>query len=53
MGAMPEMKGAGQVTARDGGRYVAVSYPLSMNGDWYLHDNWPSMRLPTRTRSSR
>ena len=35
MGAMPEMKGAGQVTPREGGRYV-VSYPLSMNGDWYL-----------------
>jgi Cu(I)/Ag(I) efflux system membrane fusion protein len=35
MGTMPEMKGAGQVTAGDAGRYV-VSYPLSMNGDWYL-----------------
>jgi Cu(I)/Ag(I) efflux system membrane fusion protein len=35
MGVMPEMKGAGRVSAHDGGRY-GVSYPLSMNGDWYL-----------------
>ncbi|HEY4187550.1 MAG TPA: efflux RND transporter periplasmic adaptor subunit [Polyangia bacterium] len=35
MGSMPEMKGAGTVKARGGGRY-AVAYPLTMNGDWYL-----------------
>ena len=35
MGAMPEMKGGGNVKARGSGRY-AVTYPLPMNGDWYL-----------------
>jgi Cu(I)/Ag(I) efflux system membrane fusion protein len=35
MGAMPEMKGNGDVKARGGGRYL-VSFPLPMNGDWFL-----------------
>jgi Cu(I)/Ag(I) efflux system membrane fusion protein len=35
MGAMPEMKGGGQVKARGNGRYV-LTYPLPMGGDWYL-----------------
>ena len=35
MGAMPEMRGNGTTEARGGGRYV-VSYPLAMDGDWYL-----------------
>jgi membrane fusion protein, copper/silver efflux system len=35
MGAMPEMKGSGKVTAKGSGEYV-ITYPLSMNGDWYL-----------------
>src|SRR5712664_3425321 len=35
MGAMPEMKGGGDVKAEGGGRYT-VSYPLSMQGDWSL-----------------
>lgn len=35
MGSMPEMKGIGQVKASPGGRYL-VTYPLPMNGDWYL-----------------
>jgi Cu(I)/Ag(I) efflux system membrane fusion protein len=35
MGAMPEMKGNGAVRAQGGGRWT-VSYPLSMNGDWFL-----------------
>jgi Cu(I)/Ag(I) efflux system membrane fusion protein len=35
MGAMPEMKGAGQVRALGGGRYL-VTYALAMNGDWFL-----------------
>jgi len=35
MGAMPEMKGGGDVHADGSGRYV-ITYPLSMNGDWYL-----------------
>ncbi len=35
MGAMPEMKGGGDVRALGGGRYD-VTYPLSMLGDWYL-----------------
>lgn len=35
MGAMPEMKGGGDVRAEGAGRYV-ITYPLSMNGDWYL-----------------
>lgn len=35
MGAMPEMKGGGDVKAETGGRYI-VTYPLAMNGDWYL-----------------
>ncbi len=33
MGAMPEMKGGGDVKAEGGGRYI-VTYPLSMQGDW-------------------
>ena len=35
MGAMPEMRGNGTIEPRGGGRYL-VSYPLSMEGDWYL-----------------
>ena len=35
MGAMPEMKGGGDVRGLGGGRYD-VTYPLSMLGDWYL-----------------
>jgi Cu(I)/Ag(I) efflux system membrane fusion protein len=35
MGAMPEMKGTGTVTAKGNGQYM-VGYPLSMNGDWAL-----------------
>ncbi len=35
MGAMPEMKGGGDVHPLGGGRYDVV-YPLSMLGDWYL-----------------
>jgi membrane fusion protein, copper/silver efflux system len=33
MGAMPEMRGGGQVKASGNGRY-AVAYPLQMGGDW-------------------
>jgi membrane fusion protein, copper/silver efflux system len=35
MGAMPEMKGGGEVRAEGGGRYT-VTYALAMNGDWSL-----------------
>ncbi|TMB35680.1 MAG: efflux RND transporter periplasmic adaptor subunit [Deltaproteobacteria bacterium] len=35
MGAMPEMKGGGDVKAKGGGRY-GITYPLSMLGDWTL-----------------
>ncbi len=35
MGAMPEMKGGGEVKAEGGGRYT-VAYRLTMQGDWYL-----------------
>ena len=35
MGAMPEMKGGGEVKAELGGRYT-VAYPLAMQGDWRL-----------------
>ncbi|MCA1828968.1 MAG: efflux RND transporter periplasmic adaptor subunit [Myxococcales bacterium] len=35
MGAMPEMKGGGDVKATGGGKY-AITYPLSMPGDWTL-----------------
>jgi Cu(I)/Ag(I) efflux system membrane fusion protein len=35
MGAMPEMRGNGSVRALGGGRW-AISYPLSMTGDWFL-----------------
>ncbi len=35
MGAMAEMKGSGKVAAKGAGGYV-VTYPLPMNGDWYL-----------------
>ncbi len=35
MGAMPEMKGGGDVKDEGGGRYI-VTYPLSMQGDWHL-----------------
>ncbi len=35
MGAMPEMKGGGEVKAEGGGRYT-VAYRLSMQGDWSL-----------------
>src|SRR5260370_22634740 len=35
MGAMPEMKGGGDVKAEGGGRYI-VTYALSMQGDWHL-----------------
>src|SRR5207253_2817981 len=33
MGAMPEMKGGGDVKAEGGGRYT-IAYPLPMQGDW-------------------
>ena len=35
MGAMAEMKGNGKVAAKGPGGYV-ITYPLPMNGDWYL-----------------
>jgi Cu(I)/Ag(I) efflux system membrane fusion protein len=35
MGSMPEMKGGGDVKAMGGGKY-AITYPLSMLGDWTL-----------------
>jgi membrane fusion protein, copper/silver efflux system len=35
MGAMPEMKGGGEVKAEGGGRYT-VAYRLAMQGDWSL-----------------
>lgn len=35
MGAMPEMKGRGEVKAQGGGLYL-VTYPLMMKGDWYV-----------------
>jgi membrane fusion protein, copper/silver efflux system len=35
MGAMPEMKGTGRVSAKGSGAYL-ITYPLSMNGDWSL-----------------
>ncbi len=35
MGAMPEMKGTGKTSLGGAGRYV-VTYPLAMEGDWYL-----------------
>ena len=35
MGAMPEMKGGGDVKATGGGKYE-ITYPLSMLGDWTL-----------------
>jgi Cu(I)/Ag(I) efflux system membrane fusion protein len=35
MGVMPEMKGNGTVTAKGSGGYL-ITYPLAMNGDWYL-----------------
>ena len=35
MGAMPEMRGTGEVKPQGAGRY-AITYPLSMNGDWFL-----------------
>lgn len=35
MGAMPEMKGGGDVKAMGGGKYQ-IAYPLSMLGDWTL-----------------
>src|SRR5260370_6823813 len=35
MGAMPEMKGGGEVKAEGGGRYT-IAYPLSMQADWSL-----------------
>lgn len=35
MGAMPEMKGGGEVKPQGGGRYT-IFYPLAMAGDWYL-----------------
>jgi Cu(I)/Ag(I) efflux system membrane fusion protein len=35
MGAMPEMKGGGDVKAMGGGKYQ-ITYPLSMLGDWTL-----------------
>lgn len=35
MGAMPEMKGGGEVQAHGAGKYE-VTYPLAMNGDWTL-----------------
>ncbi len=35
MGAMPEMRGNGEVKLQGGGRY-AIQYPLPMSGDWFL-----------------
>jgi Cu(I)/Ag(I) efflux system membrane fusion protein len=35
MGVMPEMKGTGKTSGGGAGRYV-VTYPLAMQGDWYL-----------------
>ncbi|MFL5303569.1 MAG: efflux RND transporter periplasmic adaptor subunit [Polyangia bacterium] len=35
MGSMPEMRGRGEVKAEGNGRY-AITYPLSMQGDWFL-----------------
>jgi Cu(I)/Ag(I) efflux system membrane fusion protein len=35
MGAMPEMRGGGAVKPEGNGRYV-ITYPLSMDGDWFL-----------------
>lgn len=35
MGAMAEMKGNGKVAAQGPGTYL-ITYPLPMNGDWYL-----------------
>ena len=35
MGAMPEMRGNGEVKPEGGGRY-AITFPLAMNGDWFL-----------------
>ena len=35
MGAMPEMKGSGEVKAEGQGHYT-ITYPLSMGGDWSL-----------------
>ena len=35
MGVMPEMKGTGKTSVAGAGRYV-VTYPLAMQGDWYL-----------------
>lgn len=35
MGAMPQMKGGGDIKAEGGGRYI-LTYPLSMQGDWHL-----------------
>jgi len=35
MGAMPQMKGGGEVKAEGGGRYT-IAYRFSMQGDWYL-----------------
>ena len=35
MGAMPEMRGRGEVKAEGNGRY-AITYPLAMDGDWFL-----------------
>ena len=36
MGAMPEMKGGGDVKEMGGGKY-RITYPLAMLGDWTLH----------------
>jgi Cu(I)/Ag(I) efflux system membrane fusion protein len=35
MGSMPEMKGTGKTSPQGAGRY-AITYPLTMQGDWYL-----------------
>jgi Cu(I)/Ag(I) efflux system membrane fusion protein len=35
MGAMAEMKGSGKVAPQGPGGYL-ITYPLPMNGDWYL-----------------
>ena len=35
MGAMPEMRGGGSVSAKGGGEYV-ITYPLAMSGQWRI-----------------
>ena len=35
MGVIPKMRGRGEIQAEGKGRYP-VTYPLSMEGDWFL-----------------